>query len=102
MSSIEANRQQNLTEAGSKINHTHTRLTSKLKCQDDRSDIFLFFDFRYRQFWGKNGFFAAIFFDAMAGQTEAREPDVVAESLQAVLKQSSSAWQDPVWKKGKR
>lgn len=32
--------------------------------------------------------------DAMA-ETEAREPDAVAESLQAVLKQSSSAWQDP-------
>ena len=28
-------------------------------------------------------------------ETEAREPDAVAESLQAVLKQSSSAWQDP-------
>ena len=27
-------------------------------------------------------------------ETEAREPDAVAESLQAVLKQSSSAWQD--------
>lgn len=59
-------------------------------------------DFRYRQVWRKNGVTAfypyenppSFGVDAMA-ETEAREPDAVAESLQAVLKQSSSAWQDP-------